>query len=269
MKISECHLGFIGFGHMAQVICQAIAQSRLIPLNQILFTRRDPQKAKRNEQEFKITATSLENLVKRSQILILAVRPNQAEGVLKELAPLLVEPKLLLTVVSGMKQEKYEKILGPKAIVLRTMPNVASAVGEGMTLFAPTSNTPREYLELGHLLFGAMGEVIDIPESKMDSGTVIAGCGPGFVFRLIHAFATYGEKEGISYEDALKMAAQAFAGGARLILKGGKPETLLEQIATPNGLTEAGLKEMTALHIDQQVHTFLEAATKRSKEIAS
>jgi pyrroline-5-carboxylate reductase len=65
------------------------------------------------------------------------------------------------------------------------------------------------------------------------------------------------------------MAAQAFAGGARLILKGGKPETLLEQIATPNGLTEAGLKEMTALHIDQQVHTFLEAATKRSKEIAS
>lgn len=268
MKISEYHLGFIGFGHMAQVIFKAIDGAKLIPRSHVFFHRRDPDKARKNEQEFGITATSLENLVKNSQILIIGVRPNQAEQVLKELKRMGVEGKMVITVIAGIKLAFYQKFLGSKNFLLRVMPNVASAVGEGMSVFTFGPNPSMEFRSVANLLFSCMGEVIEVPEELTDISTALAGSGPGFVFRLIDAFARVGERNGLTYGKALKMAAQTFAGAARLILKGAQPETLIQQIATPNGTTEAGFKVMTQTEIEKLFQSVAEASAKRSKELS-
>lgn len=269
MKISECHLGFIGFGHMAQVIAKAIEQSKLIPRSQVLFVRRDRDKARQNEKDFGITATSLENLLAKSQILILAVRPGQAELVLKDLAQHKLDPsKMLISVLAGIRLAYYQKFLGSKIPLLRVMPNVASAVSEGMSVFTYGPDVSNELKSLTHLLFSCMGEVIEVPENLMDICCGIAGSGPGFVFRLIESMARAGEKQGLSYDKALKMAAQTFAGAGKLILKGAMPHKLLEQIATPNGTTEAGLKLMTSHQMDGHFQSVVEASAKRSKELS-
>ena len=112
MKISDCHLGFIGFGHMAQIIFKAIDQARLVPRSQISFLRRDPHKMRENEQEFGITSTSLETLVKKSHILILGVRPNQASLVLEALQKLQPdESKMVVSMLAGVKLKFYQKYL--------------------------------------------------------------------------------------------------------------------------------------------------------------
>ena len=80
--------------------------------------------------------------------------------------------------------------------------------------------------------------------------------------------ARAGEKGGIPYEKALIMAAQTFAGAARLILKGQKPENLILQIAVPNGTTEAGFKVMKETHIEKHFQQTVEAAANRSREIS-
>lgn len=266
--MGECHLGFIGFGHMAQVICKAIGQAKLIPRSQMGFVQRDPARMKAHEQEFGITAASLEILVERSQLLLLCVRPAQTDVILEELARLGVREKMIGSVVSGIKLSHYQKYLGPQAQILRVMPNIASEVGEGMTLFSFGTPASREFRSLANLLFSSMGEVAEIEENLMDIGTGLSGSGPGFVFRLIEAMARAGVKHGLPYNTALKMSAQTFAGAARLILKGGVPEELIRQITTPNGTTEAGFKAMAASHIEKGLQDVVEAAARRSKELS-
>jgi pyrroline-5-carboxylate reductase len=111
-----------------------------------------------------------------------------------------------------------------------------------------------------------MGEIIEVPENLTDISLGVSGSGPGFVFRLIEAMARTGEKHGIGYEKALKMAAQTFYGAAKLILKGKKPEDLIQQIAVPNGTTEAGFKLMDSLQMDHHFQSVIETAAKRSQE---
>lgn len=267
MKISEYHLGFIGFGHMAQMIFKALDRAKLIPRSQIGFVRRDPEKMTQNEKEFGITATSLENLISKSDILLIGVRPNQADFILRDLVRFrLDESKMVISMLAGLKLSYYQKYI--KNPLLRILPNLASAVGEGMTVMTYGPHPSLEFRSVSNLLFSCMGEVVEIAEELMDISCAMSGSGPGFVFRLIEAMARLGEKEGLPYSKALKMAAQTFAGAAKLILKGAQPEKLIQQIATPNGTTEAGFKVMNALRLEDHFQGVIEASAKRSKAIS-
>lgn len=268
MKISEYHIGFIGFGHMAEVIFKAIDHSKLIPRSQIVFHRRDAAKMKESEQKFGITSTTLETLVQRSQIILICVRPGQADPVLKDLARFGANGKMIISVLAGIKIAFYQKYLGPQAQILRVMPNIASAVGKGMSVFTYGPHAPMEFKSVANLIFSSMGEVIEVPENLMDISTGIAGSGPGFVFRLIDAMARAGEREGLTYAKALKMAAQTFSGAAELILKGAIPENLIHQIATPGGTTEAGFEMMKKTEIEKSLHMTVEASANKARQIS-
>jgi pyrroline-5-carboxylate reductase len=253
---------------MAKIICRSMDRSRLVPRSQILFLRRDPRKIHEDEKEFGITSTSLETLVLRSDIILLCVRPGQAEEILKEISKLDMSNKMLISILAGASLAYFEKFLGPLPII-RAMPNVASEVGEGMTILTPSSHASLEFRSLANLLFTSMGNTIELPEEHMDIATGMAGSGPAYVFSLIEAVARTGEKEGIPYEKSLKMAAQTFLGAARILLKGGVAvEDLLREIALPNGTTEAGLKVMKELEVLPRFQSVIEAAAKRSKAIS-
>jgi pyrroline-5-carboxylate reductase len=148
------------------------------------------------------------------------------------------------------------------------MPNVASSVAEGMTILSYSPECCSEFQSFANILFGSMGEIAELAESLMDIASVMAGCGPGFVFRLIEAEARLGEKHGMSYAGALKIAAQSFAGAARLVLKGASPVDLIRTIATPNGVTGAGFDAMTKLEVDKRFQDVIEAAAHRSRELS-
>ena len=267
MRISDCHLGFIGFGHMAQVICRAIEKSRLIPRSKISFIQRDSHKMKKNEQDFGITSTSLSHLLDQSDLILIGVRPNQAHLVLEKMGGI-PESKMIVSILAGVPLAYYQKYFGTKNPLLRVMPNIASAVGKGMSVFSYAPGSSTEFKSLTNLLFSCMGEIIEVPERLMDIACGVAGSGPGFVFRLIEAMASAGETGGLGREDALKMAAQTFAGAAELILKGGQPATLLQQISVPHGTTEAGLKVMSEHQMDAHFRSVVEAAAQRSQELS-
>jgi pyrroline-5-carboxylate reductase len=268
MKISEYNLGFVGFGHLAKVICQAIDRSKLLSHSQVFFTQRDPHKMRENEQKYKIQSMHLDTLVEKSDILLLAVRPNQAEGVLKQLADLGAGKKKIITVMAGLKFSYYQKFLGKGVDLLRTMPNLASSVGEGMTVLSYVLEASPELKSFGNVFFQMMGAIIELDESLLDISVGVSGSGPGFVFVLIEAMARAGAVGGIPYEKALVMAAQTFLGAARLIQKGSSPESLLRQIAVPNGTTEAGLAVLKSRSVVEHFQEAIFAATHHSKQIS-
>jgi pyrroline-5-carboxylate reductase len=269
MKIENCHVGFVGFGHMAQILCKALENSRLIPRSQILFHRRDPAKSKKNEQDFGITATSLGHLMDKSDLILICVRPNQAEFALRDLAQLNPDTKMFVSVMAGIQLSFLQKHLGSKAQIVRTMPNIASSVAEGMTLLSFLGHPSIEFRSVVNLLFGAAGQTIEIAEQQMNIGCGMAGSGPAFVLELIDAMAKIGEKEGITYNKALKIAAQTFIGAAKLIQKGDLPRDLLQQIATPGGTTQAGLDVLHQEEIPKRFAAAIQAASLRSEQISS
>ncbi len=269
MKLADCHLGFIGFGHMAQIICKAIHLAKLIPKSQLLFIQRDTHKMRDNEKTFGMTSTSFKNLVEKSEILLLGVRPNQIEPVLKELASLDLQNKVLITIATGISIASYQKVLGPNIPIIRVMPNIAASVREAMSVMSFASDVNSDQKSLARLLFSCMGEVLELNELLMDISCAIAGSGPGFVLRLIESMASIGEKEGLSYAEGLKMSAQVFKGAAELILEGNSPETLLTQITVPGGTTAAGLEIMQKTEIGKSFQMAIDAAFKKSKLLGS
>jgi len=268
MKMAQQILGFIGFGHMAQVMCKAIENARLIPRSQIFFIRRDPSKMKASAQEFGITSTTLETLVSKSTILLICVRPRDLVPLLQDLARIGVKDKFIISVVSGLKISFYQKYLGSNIQLLRAMPNIASAVHKGATIFTFASGATSDLKTTANLLFSSMGLVTELPENLMDLATGLSGSGPGFVFRLIDAMAKAGEKGGMTRPQALQLAAQTFAGAAELILKGGNPLDLMHQIAVPGGTTEAGFEMMKKNEIEKHLQMTIEAAAHKSKQLS-
>ncbi|HEX2582556.1 MAG TPA: pyrroline-5-carboxylate reductase [Chlamydiales bacterium] len=269
MKMSEHHIGFMGFGHLAQVIFTALERAKIVPRSQVLFVRRDRAKMQENEKKFGITATSLSNLVAKSDLLFLCMRPQQAEKALTELKEAgSLEGKQIITLLAGKKIAFYQTHLGPGIQIVRAMPNIASSVAEGMTILSYGPKPSADFKSTVSLLFSALGSVAEMGEDLMDTATAMAGSGPGFVFRLIEAMARSGERAGMPYPEALKIAAQTFAGAARLILKGELPQDLLAKIATPNGVTQAGLDVMTHHEIDTHFQSVIEAAARRSRELS-
>lgn len=267
MKLAEIHLGFLGFGHMAQTLFRAIAGARLLSRSQISFIQRDPQKMRANEQKYGITSTSLESLVHQSHLIILAVRPNQIRPVLEELKEMAVHPsKGLISLLAGVQTDFFRKAL--QRPVLRAMPNIASDVGMGMTVLSAPDDFPKELLSLTRSLFASVGAVEELPEALMDITCGVSGSGPGFVFKLIEAFAKAGEKEGIEAATAQLMAAQTFLGAAQLVLKRKDIASLLEQISVPQGTTEAGLKKLHELQLDEHLQQVIFASSKRSEELS-
>ncbi len=260
------HLGFFGFGHMAQVLCEAIQRAKLIPNAQISFVRRDRSKMKENEQKYHITATSLSHLVKVSDVIVLGMRPQQVTDALKEAGDL--DGKKIISIIAGKPISFFQAHLSPEAQVLRTMPNLCSAVNEGMTALCYSENSGSEFRSFGNKLFGALGGIAEIPETLMDLVVGMSGSGPAFVIRLIEAMARTGEAHGMKYPDALRISAQTFLGAAKLLLKGQMPQDVLTQIAVPNGTTQAGLNVMNQLEMDKHFRAVVEAAAKRSKELS-
>lgn len=265
MKVSDYRLGFIGFGHMAQIIFQAIDRAKLIPRSHILFHRRDRDKMRENEREFGITSTSLKNLVDKSDVLILGVRPAQALHVFKELESL--DPsKFMISMLAGVKLSYYQKFF--QIPLLRVMPNIASEIAMGTTVFTYGPNVSNELRSLSRILFSCMGEVLEVPEPMMDISCGIAGSGPAFILKLIDAMAKEGEKEGFHYDVALKMAAHTFLGAASLVLRKGDPLALVDKIATPHGTTEAGLDTMHSAGVTDLFRKVVQASARRSRELS-
>ena len=135
MKATQQRIGFVGFGHMAQILCEAILRSKLISHSNVSFVRRDRAKMKENQEKFKVTAATLPTLVATSDLIFLAVRPQQAQEVLTELARIpALQGKWIVSILPGIGIDVLAKKLGASVQIARVMPNIASSVGDGMSV---------------------------------------------------------------------------------------------------------------------------------------
>jgi pyrroline-5-carboxylate reductase len=149
------------------------------------------------------------------------------------------------------------------------MPNMPALVREGMTAIACGVAVSEEDNAHARSIFEAVGRVISVEERLMDAVTGLSGSGPAYVFQAIEALADGGVKMGLPRQTAEVLAAQTVLGAAKMVLESGDhPAKLKDRVASPGGTTIAGLHRLEEGRFRATLMSAVEAATKRSQELA-
>ncbi len=183
--------------------------------------------------------------VRFSDVIIIAVQPNQLRDVLEELKSV-VNPKrhTIISVVTGRKIQEIESVLGTDVSIIRSMPNTAISVQQSMTCLSSNDRGKRN-IDFAKIIFNSLGKTLLIEEKLMQSATVICASGIAFWMRLIRATAQGAVELGFHAEEAQELSMQTCLGAASLLIKSeSHPEQEIDKVTTPSGCTIAGLNEM-------------------------
>lgn len=258
-------VGFIGAGHIARALGQGWSRPDLAGAPALTYLDVMPEQAERAAEAARAdVASNLAELVERSDVLVVAVRPQHVAEVLAEVAPLL-DGRPLVSVAAGVSLDELRAALPADARVARVMPNVAAALGLGVFLFVPGTLGAHE--QTVEDLFALAGEVVAVDESDFDSATAIAGCMPGMLATLVRDFARAGEKRGLDTDVARRLAIAGVYGSAAIIAREGDPEAVIAAAATPGGMTAAGVAKLEERGLAEAVALAVHAAAERAKEL--
>ena len=264
----EKKVAFVGGGQMAEALIGGMLAVELckpehIRVSDPMADRLDVFKKKYGLQ----TCRSNREIVEWGDIVILAVKPQVLDGVLKEIGAQLADA-LVVSIVAGVSIKRLTDALGRGARVIRAMPNTPAMVRQGMTALAIGDGMQEEDAASARSIFESVGKVVPVEERLMDAVTGLSGSGPAYVFLAIEALADGGVKMGVPRAIAEMLAAQTVLGAAQMVLETGQhPARLKDQVASPGGTTIAGLHCLEQGGLRATLIDAVEAATKRSQEL--
>ncbi len=261
MKIS-----IIGGGNLGSALVQGFLRAKGWKSSDILVCDVSRSKISFLRRKFKVRTTNqIRNTLNFSSILILAVKPKDMENLLKELNVL--SKKLLITVAAGIRTDFLEKKLG-KVPVIRVMPNICVAVGEGVCVYSLGRYTCPSDEKKFLAVFNCLGETIEMKESFLDSVTAISGSGPAYVFRIIEILVELLEKDGLNKKIALKIVSQTVFGSSKMVKESiESPEILRAKVTSRGGTTQAALEVLEKNHLKEIFSRAIKTARKRAGEL--
>lgn len=207
-----------------------------------------------------------------ARVVILAVKPQIMATVVRALAPTLQQHRpLVISVAAGIPTDRLRGWTGPGIAVVRAMPNRPALIGAGATgLYADAEVSARDRA-LAEALLAATGMCHWVrDEAELDIVTALSGSGPAYFFRLAEAMAAAAVAQGLDPAVARRLAAQTLAGAGQLVAVVHDPDLarMRAEVASKGGTTEAALARFAELGLDAMVAAAMEAAARRSRELA-
>ncbi|NLM01164.1 MAG: pyrroline-5-carboxylate reductase [Treponema sp.] len=267
-------IGIIGTGMMGSALICGIAKN--VENNEIFVYDIDKEKANElaKKQGFQV-ADSERELAKKSNQIILAVKPQFIANVIREISDELetkIKDKILISVAAGVKIEEIEKNLNEKtrfnAKIIRLMPNLPALVGQAMIALCANENVTKDEVENVKKLLSGCGLVEQVSENLMDVVTGVSGSGPAYGFMFIEAMADAAVLHGMPRNQAYVYAAQTLKGAAEMVLKtGNHPAALKDAVCSPGGTTIEGVCALEDGNFRYAIISAVEAATKKSEKL--
>ena len=262
-------LGIVGAGKMGEAILAGALAKGLYAPGEVVLSVKSEIHRKELEQKYSVLAT-LDNKVvaAESAVILLAVKPKSIADILTLIGPSLNPGALVVSAATGVPIAAIEARLPASVGVVRAMPNMAVAVGEGMTALSRGRNVPDEGMKLAEGLFGAVGDVVTLDEDHMDAVTGLSGSGPAYIYIVIESLADGGVKMGLPRDVAIRLAAQTALGAAKTVLVTGEhPAKLKDQVTTPAGVTIDGILELEEGGVRVALIKSVVKATERSRQL--
>ena len=253
---------------MAEAMMTGLIEKNVSSSSDILASDVSPERLADLRARYGIR-TTLNNadVAARAGIVILAVKPQQLDPVLRDLSPALTANHLVISIAAG-KTTGHLESLAPLCRVVRVMPNMACLVGEGMNVFTRGLRATPQDAETVSRLLACSGQALELPEALFDAVTALSGSGPAFFAYLLDRLVDGAVKEGLPREQALLLAAQTMAGTARLLMiRRMEPADLAASVTSAKGTTAAGRDVLENKETADVLSRTIQAAARRSREL--
>jgi len=261
-------VGFIGAGRMGSALIRSFLDAGAVGARSIVASDKDDNKLEALANLGVATTSDNKEVAKKADMIFLAVKPGEIFNVLDKIKDL-VGGKLIVSIAAGIPTKLIESKLGSDVRVVRVMPNMPCAVGEGATAYCLGKNTSKKDEEVVKKLFGSVGIAVELEEGLIDAATGLSGSGPAYFYLIIKALTDAGVEEGLPKDVAEKLAAQTAKGAGAMVLKSGKtPDELIDMVRSPGGTTAEGLKAMEERKVAEAMAEAVKAATKKARELA-
>ncbi len=267
-QISAGTIGIIGAGVMGQAIAKSLLDRKIVDRQDLWGVTRTKESAKTVAKELGITCLheSYDGLLKKTNIVLLCVKPAQCLSVLSQLRHSgLPTPSLVISIVTGVMINAMQEKM-PDNPIVRAITNTPCLVGEGMTALCCGPNASETHRATARAVFESVGRVIELDESLCNAMTGLSASGPAYIYLVIEALADGGVKVGIPRSLALTIVAQTVLGAATMVHKTGRhPASLRDDVTTPAGCTIGALLTME----DGKIRSTLARAVEEATRIAS
>ena len=257
-------IGFIGGGALAESIIKGIV-GKIVEAKDVYVSERYEARRKELDQHYKVnTFDSVNSFISNIDLLIIAVKPNDADAAMKEICSKVDTKTIVVYTVAGLELAKVEKYFKEHSVV-RIMPNVAISVGEGMNVFTVGKNVNASAVKTVKEFFSTLGRCIEVEERLMDAVTGLSGSGPAYAFLMIDALSDGGVAAGLPRAKAIELAAQTLLGAAKMVLSSGEhPDVLRDKVTSPAGTTIEGVRVLESCGVRSALIEAVIAATEKS-----
>ncbi|MCU0240013.1 MAG: pyrroline-5-carboxylate reductase [Pyrinomonadaceae bacterium] len=264
---------FIGCGVMAESIVAGLLRKKLVDSKQV--TASHPRQERRENLEksygikvFEDNIDAVKSLADENSIVVLCVKPQRLKGVLQELKGTVKKSQLVISIIAGAKIDTISNELDNDLIV-RTMPNTPSQIGQGMTAWTCAEKVTDEQKAQVKLLLSALGKELYVEtENQIDMATSLSATGPTYIFMLMEALTDAGVHLGFSREMSKELVQQTMLGSTLFAMESHKhPAELRNMVTSPGGTSAAAIYEMEKGTMRTVLSKAVYAAYKRAVEL--
>lgn len=262
-------IAVLGTGKIGEALLSGLLDAGRSP-DDLLFTERYPDRAAELEQTYRVRAVDTATAAGKADVLIVAVKPQDIEPLLADLAGVIRPNTLVVSLCAGLPTALYERQLPDGVPVVRVMPNTPMLVGEAMSAISAGRFAADAHLQLTEELLGSVGKVVRVPESQQDAVTALSGSGPAYFFYLVEAMIDAGILLGLPRPMVAELITQSAVGAARMLRETGEhPVLLREAVTSPGGTTIMAIRELERHGVRAAILAAIEAARDRSVELGA
>ncbi|MDF9824629.1 pyrroline-5-carboxylate reductase [Breznakia sp. PF5-3] len=264
-------IGFIGAGNMGGAILAGALKANAFAASDTYVYSIDEERLKHMEKEYGIqVCKNNQEVYQKSDVIILAVKPNLFETIIEELRVNYVKEKVIVSIAAGITLKKLDNFFQKENVnAIRIMPNTPALVNEGASGICKSEFVNEDDFTFVKDIFSAIGIVEEIDESQMDAVVATSGSSPAYAFMFIDAIIKESMVLGLSYDVAKKLAAQSVLGAAKMVLESElTPDQLKQNVCSPNGTTIEAVGVLETLGLTEIVAKAMQACAEKSKQMS-
>ncbi len=254
-------IAIIGGGNMGEALIKGLAGGR------VFVCEADAARAAYLKKKYDVVITPAAEAIAAAGIIIFAVKPQDMGDALANVGN--IGNKLFISIAAGLTTGFFEKSLGGRPKVVRSMPNMPALIGEGITGLSAGKYAKSTDLKTAQKILGTLGDTVIVKESMLDAVTAVSGSGPAYVFLFVEQWIAAAKALGFKEAEARALVYKTLTGSAHLLEKSQfDAGTLRTKVTSKGGTTQAALEVFAKAKFGQTVKQALLAAKKRAKELS-
>jgi pyrroline-5-carboxylate reductase len=271
MTVEPRRVAILGVGTIGESLLRGLLSGGWREPGELVTTVRREERVTELTERYGVRATlSNAEAVAGAELVVIAVKPQDFDGLLGEIGGLLSPEQTVLSVAAAIPTAAIEERVAPGFLVVRAMPNRAATVHEGIAGVCAGGHAGEEHLTLAEEALSHLGAVARVPERYMDAVTAVSGSGPAYFALLAEAMIEAGILLGLSREVSTQLVVQTMLGTARLLRDEQiHPVELREQVTSPGGTTIRAIRELERAGVRAAFLNAIQAAMERSRELAA